>query len=272
MAGLPDFENPPVIETVLSVQFDTLKNFSIPHFGLFWERVRTKYGEFRVVPPLVTEIEDFGSEKKTPPLPSAIRLPLQPDIRCWFLDEPGNHLIQLQKDRFIHNWRKVKGDESYPRYEAIRPAFMEEWKQFCAFLREEKLGVPNVTQCEVTYVNHIELDGPIKSFSDMHKIFRGWSYPTTQNFLPKAEQLSFNCSYEMPDRRGRLYISLQPFIRSRDAQEVIQLNLLARGKPSSSDDVHIMEWLNMGREWIVRGFADFTTEEMHGYWRRKNDR
>lgn len=274
MAGLPDFDHPPVIETVLSVQFGSLKNLTTPHFGIYWERVRKKYKRIEVVPPIVTEIEDFGGEKKSFSPQTTIQFSLQsPDVRCWFIDESGNHLIQIQRDRFIHNWRKVRGDEEYPHYERIQPVFKEEWLQFCSFLREEKLEAPEVIQCEVTYVNHIELDGPAKSFSEMHRVIHGWSsIVPTRSFLPKPEQLNINCSYEMTDKRGRLYISLQPVIRSRDAKEVIQLNLTARGKPNSSDVGQIMEWLDLGREWIVRGFTDFTSDEMHNYWRRKNDR
>ena len=274
MPRLPDFDNPPVIETVLSIQFEPLRNFSVPHFGIYWEQIRKKYDRFQVVPPLAAEIEDFGSERQIRPFPTTnITLQVQPsDTRCWFLDEPGNHLVQLQRDRFIHNWRKVTGDEDYPHYESIRPAFENEWVQFCDFLGKEKLGEPNVMQCEVTYVNHIELDGPIKSFSDMHKVANDLSAIAPRKFLPKAEQIRFTSSYEMTDKRGRLYISMQPIIRSRDAKEVIQLNLTTRGKPISSDVRHIMEWLDLGREWIVQGFTDFTSEEMHAYWRRKNDR
>jgi hypothetical protein len=70
----------------------------------------------------------------------------------------------------------------------------------------------------------------------------------------------------MQHNQGRLYISLQPVIRARDAMEVLQLNLTARGAPASSKTDDAFEWLDLGRQSIVEGFTDFTTEEMHNLW------
>ena len=40
--GLPDYERPPVVETVLGVQFDSLPKFTNAHLGTFWETQATK--------------------------------------------------------------------------------------------------------------------------------------------------------------------------------------------------------------------------------------
>ena len=42
-ADLPSFDAPPVNETVLGVEFTPLAKWSIPHFGLFWSRIRDEY-------------------------------------------------------------------------------------------------------------------------------------------------------------------------------------------------------------------------------------
>jgi hypothetical protein len=70
----------------------------------------------------------------------------------------------------------------------------------------------------------------------------------------------------MLDNQGRLYVSIQPVIRARDALEVLQLNLTARGAPASSKTEDVFKWLDLGRQWIVEGFTDFTTNEMHKLW------
>ena len=62
---------------------------------------------------------------------------LPPLPRCWFLNDTETRLIQLQADRFIHNWRKVTGKEEYPRYEAIRDEFIDRWDEFCMFLGDQ---------------------------------------------------------------------------------------------------------------------------------------
>jgi hypothetical protein len=57
--------------------------------------------------------------------------------------------------------------------------------------------------------------------------------------------------------------------RFSDAKETLQLTVSARGKPASGSTSDILEWLDLGREWVVRGFTDFTSETVHELWRRK---
>ena len=39
----PDFRDPPVVETVLSVQFDRLTAARTAHFGLYWNEVHERF-------------------------------------------------------------------------------------------------------------------------------------------------------------------------------------------------------------------------------------
>ena len=50
MHMLPDFNEPPVIETVLGLQFDPIESFNVPHFGLYWSKIRADYPTFDVQP------------------------------------------------------------------------------------------------------------------------------------------------------------------------------------------------------------------------------
>ena len=272
LSGLPDFENPPVVETVLGVQFTAVKGFTLLHYGLYWEKIRGQYPNAQIVPPLGSASEEFGAEAKPRAIQFSMEIADAPEVRCWFIDDSQNHLFQVQNDRFIHNWRKVTGDEKYPHYEHIRPKFKEEWVGFCEFLDKQKLSRPDINQCEVTYVNHIELEGPVKTFSDLPKAISGWSDASSGRFLPNPEKVTFKAAYVMSEKKGRLHITVQPVIRSRDGKEVFQLNLTARGKPASSQLNDVLEWFDLGRGWIVRGFTDFTTPEMHTFWRRTHDR
>ena len=50
---LPDFDNPPLVEVVLSVQFSDLQSYRTVHPGLLWERkFRESFPEFAEQPPL----------------------------------------------------------------------------------------------------------------------------------------------------------------------------------------------------------------------------
>ena len=265
-----DFTNPPVVETVLSVQFAPLSKVSIPDMGLYWQKIRHEFSRIELRPPVAHVKEEFVSDPAK--AAAQFNFELVPatelQIRCWFLDKKGNKFLQVQNDRFIHNWQKVTGDEIYPRYETVRSKFEEEWVRFCEFLKEENLGTPVVDQCEVTYVNHIEYGKGWKSYAELNKVIAPWSGTSSGEFLPAPEKVNLNVTYLLPDNLGRLHISLLPVIRARDAKEVLQLNLTARGAPASPENKDIYEWLDLGRKWVVEGFTDFTNGEMHKTWGR----
>lgn len=257
---LPDFENPPVTETVLGVEFQPLSGWLIPHFGLFWERIREEYPHVQVVPPLGPSTEE-GEEGVFVSVEA-------PPVRCWFLEPAKNRLIQVQHDRFIHNWRKfAEGEVEYPRYEAaIRPRFSREWQRFLAFLGEFGIESPQVARCEVSYINQLERGREWQEHQDIAEAIR--TLNRDSSFLSAPVTTRAQWTYKMPEGKGRLQVSLLPAIRHRDAKEIYQLSLIAKGPPASSESEDILGWFDLGREWIVRGFADLTTSKMHKLWKR----
>ncbi len=266
--SLPDFDKPPVIETLLSVQFKKLEQLAIPHFGLLWQKIRTAYLDFQVHPPLNPAFERFEEQSVGSPQISIEGL-TSPPIRCWFIADGGSKLLQVQNDRFIHNWRKVGIDDEYPRYKAVRRTFEAEWQSFCEFVDSENLGIPQPNQCEVTYVNHIEcVDSNGRSIGP-REMFPSWAGVTSDDFLPEPATVRCTASYDMPNRQGRLHIEFKPAIRRSDGKRIILLNLTARGAPASSKIIDVLAWFDLGREWIVRGFTDFTSAEMHTEWGRR---
>lgn len=264
---LPEYASPPVIETVLGVQFNPLTAFQVPHVGLYWNGIRAQYPSFEIQPPLspVFELFDIKGTQKD------VRIRFEegpPDFRCWFKDQQQTHLIQVQRDRFIVNWRKVTGDEVYPRYGQFRPRFQTEWNRFCAFLESEGIPSPQVNQCEITYVNHFEGEKEFKSFGEAERIYAFWSKLPTDGFLPSPEAVRFNIRFLLPEQKGRMHVFSEPKLRSRDGKEVLQLTLTCRGTPLSSTSKGILDWFDLGHEWIVQGFTQLTKNEMHQIWGR----
>ncbi len=268
MRTLPDYDNPPMVETAIGVEFASLEKWQIPHFGLFWQRIQAAYPHFEVNPPVATEVEKPQLEFRQSQLPR-VEVSNKPSVRCWFLNEVKTELIQVQDDRLIHNWRKVLGSELYPHYENIRPAFERDWQRFCEFLNSQDLGTPDVRQCEVSYVDHIDRGEAWQTFADLPSVFASWTGATSEKFLPAPESVLFNVSYLMPEKQGRLRISVVHAFRPSDARETLQLTVSARGKPASSAISDVLEWLDSGRSWVVWGFTDFTSTRMHKLWGRK---
>jgi uncharacterized protein (TIGR04255 family) len=267
-SGLPHYDNPPVVETFLSVAFNELDKWNIPHFGLYWREIRSDYPKFEILPPLPTAIERYGAV--SPSDEGVLELLSQPPVRCWFIHQSSTRLIQVQNDRFVFNWRKIKPEDIYPRFdEAIRGQFAAEWSRFIAFLKSESVTPPTVTQCEIAYINHVPLEDGWKTYQSLVEGFSTGSLSGGE-FLPSPENINLHATYLLPEKKGRLHIHLQPATRNIDGKRIVQLTLTVRGCPlPTASDAELLEWFDLGREWIVRGFTDFTSATMHEVWQRR---
>ena len=269
---LPDFGRPPVVETVLSLQFEPIRRFSAVHVGLLWQEFRKDLPLTEEHPPLPPVGEAF--EK---PTQSRVEVTIEekpPLPRVWFLNESRTQLIQVQADRFIHNWRKSDGSSTpYPRYEPIRERFREELAIFERFLSDEELGRIVINQCEVTYINHIEPCGVWDRHGQMQKVFRDRT-SLESSFLPEAEGVAVHQRFVIPDETsgpvGRLHASVTPHWKKADGSPLLVLHLTARGAPLGEGADGAFAFFDLGRRWIVEGFTDLTTSDMHRVWERKD--
>lgn len=266
---LPDYNKPPVNEVVLGVQFDTLANYSAMHPGLYWQRIRDHYPNFSVHSTLADCKEEFGDFVVPDTRLRAQIFSSPPVPRCWFLDEAGNRLIQLQPERFHHNWKKVTGEEEYPHYEQIFPEFKAQWEAFLDFINDEKLGVITPNHWEVAYVNHLFPGEGFKDVSELYKIFPFLSYNALSGNLKTPEKINLSMAYPYPDKLARLHVDISNAYRRSDNTPLIQFRLTARGQLSSNDNNHLYECLNFGHKTIVENFTNLTSSEAHGLWERK---
>lgn len=265
--NLPSFDAPPVNETVLGLEFSPLSKWSIPHFGLFWSRIRGEYPRCEVKAPLAQQEEKFG-EQHAPLNFRSIQFELlqQPEVRCWFHDSTEHRLLQVQQDRFIHNWRKQGAPDEYPRYEKIRSIFEREWARFKEFTSTEDLGPIAVNQCEVTYVNHLEQGREWTNLADLSEVVTFWKGCSATHPAPESVQAVMSFVRDST----RLRVQLQHAIRSIDLKEIIVFTLSARGRPDSDQAQDILRWMDDARAWVVTSFAELTTPEMHRLWKRRS--
>ncbi len=122
----PKYEQPPVVETVLSVQFKPLSKMRIIHFGQYHQLV-SQHGfvSAEQYQPLDHQVEQKDSHVKFFHFPSTV----SPLPRVWFLSnvEPdGQKVIQLQLDRIVQNWRRPEvSSYKYPSYVTVKASFLE---------------------------------------------------------------------------------------------------------------------------------------------------
>lgn len=242
------FTTPPVIEVALAIEYVPLASWTAPYFGLFWALIRDRY------PRLEMRAMTLAPGRSL----DANFLP----IKCLFLSESGSRIVQIQDDRLVINWRKV-GVEDYPRYDAMRQEFQDLWQTLTGFAAEEKLGNPQVLQCESTYVNQV--DSLVNESEPLNKTFAFWAGgPTT--FLEEAKVESFSTTMRSPDLNEQVAVSFHPaFI---DNRPTFQLVVTTRAKPSAGRPMDAFAALDSAHNWNNRSFIEFTTPEAQKHWGR----
>lgn len=103
---LPFYERSPVNEVVIGVQFLTLDDFRIAHVGQYWETIRNRYPSIDDQVPIAHLIEKGTEAPPEIQTPQALLGIAMPWPRVWFIDPTDAELIQLQRDRFLRNWRR----------------------------------------------------------------------------------------------------------------------------------------------------------------------
>jgi uncharacterized protein (TIGR04255 family) len=149
------FENPPIIELVVSLFHMPIPELKAQHIGIYWDRVREKY-------PLCQQqsivVNPFDPQPQ--PLQPLMEAPgeIFPLPRFWFLSNEHPTLIQMQRNAFMLNWRRLPNamPSEYPHYESVVAEFWKELMGYEKFLQDTVGGkLDPIQRCELTYVNLI---------------------------------------------------------------------------------------------------------------------
>lgn len=271
--ALPSFRKPPLTEVALAIQWEPLPNIGVHHLGLLWQQFRDRFPTVQHQGELSPMMERAGtSGAMNEPQIQFARAPVP---RLWFLDTNERELLQIQRDRFARNWRKIQTGDVYPRYENhIRPSFESDFNTVVQFFRDQRLGELAPNQCEVVYVNHIEPAAPWSTHAELGQIFSSGIALPALSCGAKPEQGQFELVYSLSNEddefAGRLRVSCTPGTRQADGAPIYQVRLAARGWPIGPDIAGALKFLDFGREKIVRTFAEITSTEMHKVWERED--
>jgi len=263
---MPEYKQPPVIEVVCGILFEELSSLQAVHFGHLWDKLRPEYDHAREMPLLAPTFEALGR----PPRVQIQLSELPPLPRTWLLTPSENRIVQIQRDRYLHNWKKVNPADEYPRYSTVIEMFRKRVETFEQFLLENNLGAMAPIQYEMTYVNHIPSGVVWAHPGDVGNVFPDfrWRADTTR-FLPEPEQINWRTSFLLPNDQGRLHVTIRNMRRSADETPVVLLDLTARGMPRDNSREMMWSWFDLAHEWIVRSFTDLTSDEVRtDIWRQ----
>jgi len=266
---LPRFGKPPVIETVLGVYFRPLEKFTSAHQGLLWERCfRAQFPNVEERPPVEEVRERFGEERLSPPTVRWEVFERPPAPRLWAASDNGQHVVQMQKNALFANWLKTGEEATYQPYCERRQEFSRHLSEVEGFFREEQIGRLEPTSWSVTYINHIDYEGRHDIGPVVARTLSVWANQFSDDWLHAADKLVLDIAFPLPDDAGRLNVSLRPAVVLSDKRPVLRLDLTARGQLKTRDLASALAGIDLGHEWVVRGFASLTRPEMHRAWER----
>lgn len=261
---LPEFGAPPVVEVVLSVQFQPLWRLRPIELAGLRDRWRADYPIVQEQPPLPPEIEGpVGG-------PAQFQFVVGPafQTRLWFLNEGQTELLQIQHDRLSVNWRKATGDSTYPRYRHVRNVFEHRFRDLEAFVADNQLGDIGITQAEVSYVNAVDADGD--QLGRLDRLLRNWQ-PPTANHLGEPEQAQAALVLSVGDVGRppvRMYVAVA-VAQDLNGRRFQSLTLTVRGAPGEQTLTSALAFMDQAHSHVVLSFTELTPESAHKQWERR---
>jgi len=148
--GTDDYSAPPVVETVLGIEFSPLPDFgfvSVARTHELWAHEYPHIMEQTALPPSRPAAQGAGFE-----LQFGVDAPAP---RLWAIAEDQHELVQVQRDRLVLNWRRLDAfPSSYPGFDPLMATYEGLLSRFIGHLGDSLTLQPLVV--EWTYVNSIE--------------------------------------------------------------------------------------------------------------------
>jgi uncharacterized protein (TIGR04255 family) len=265
---------PPVVETVLGVQFGAIPGFTAAHAGCFWQTALANESDdwrnatLKEAVRLEDRIENLGEGASFGRVALQLRSADESN-RVQIISANQEHMIQVQDTRLIYNWRKRTEQGQYPTYDVLRPRFDIVYRRFADYVANFGFNSPEENQWEVTYDNHI----PKKQlWNDM----RDWSALLPSLYAPEPleqissglETMSGSWTYRLRPNSGRLYVQVR-HAQTPERVEVLSLELTARGPIDDKRELTLDAGLSLGHDAIVSTFDRMTSASAHQHWDRK---
>jgi uncharacterized protein (TIGR04255 family) len=249
------FENPPISELVVALFYLPILELKAQHVGLYWDRIREKFS-LCDQHPIIVNPNDPQPFIEAPgeffPLP-----------RFWFHSEKQPTLIQIQRNAFLLNWRRVPGAGDYPHYESVIQDFWREFEGYAHFIRDVVGGRIDVVQrCELSYINLLEaneLFASPTSVSDILPSLSGLAALTS----PGARELAGVNATFAHRVNANLFIDtvIRVGLRSDTSGLGLSFELKAHGSPPDLSLASARDWYESAHDATYKLFLDATSKQ-----------
>lgn len=269
---LPDFDRPPLTETVLAVHFAPVPALDSVAVLDFWRSaMHEAFPKAEERERHVPVIESFERPAPRVPRLEFRRGPHSP--LYWLHGTTGEDLVQVQNDWLAFNWRKPAQGADYRHYGYGEERFKEAYERLSehvSALGDERL---DPAQIEVSYINEIRAsDGGWSSHNELDRVFAR-SSQGGPGHLPSAEAQATMVQFVARDVSGqpfgRLHVAAEAGFAPDSGEPLFVLTLTFKARPFRDDLPGVLRALDYGHHWIVGGFAELTTPTMHEIWGKK---
>lgn len=177
--------------------------------------------------------------------------------RWWFISEDDSHLVQIQHDRLVLNWRQTPTQPGYPRHHSLLPAFFE-----VLAIVDRTLGGTTPTSLETDYYN---LDAGLPDGSGLAELLASAARPPEPLLGTGAVQLEFVEDGRVDGRTTRWTLTAH---READGPARFHIGTRADAAGLSTTDTDSLEKAYESLHGLaVEGFERHTTASARERWR-----
>lgn len=260
------FSAPPVVEVVAGLVLRESDPTWGPVLAGFWRsELREEFPTLEYQPPYTAP----PAIPRAEPGPS-FQLEFSPVgqfPRMWAGTPDRAEVVQLQPSYFACNWRKVGSNSEYDSWAKRRTRLSTLYSSLLGYSERNDISAPLITECEVTYVNHIRASTSWSAHSDWRKIF---NVDFGSHLARPALQVSSETHFAVASdgqRIGTLVSKIAPAFAA-DGLPIYVFELTGRAVPLGDGLDGALRSMDVCRQAIDESFVALTTEAMQEEWGR----